>query len=133
MKKEKTLDEAKDEVSKQLLAAIKTGQHFVLLCSNGVPLLEKYYDKDKLPPEVLDVAALKKAIAADKVDDTCLGPLVKRGEADHPHANWGFIHRVHPSMRVVAVTKFAPDEYEEFLMGTLPMSQMQAIKLTTER
>jgi len=134
VKKEKTIEQAKDEVAKQLLAAIKTGNPFVLLCSTGVPPLEKYFDAEKLPKEVLAAASVKEAQARDNVHDTLFGPMVKRFEEDNKGktAPWGTILRVHEGFRTVVVTKFLPDgedSYEGFLKDTFPLDQMQAIKV----
>jgi len=134
VKKEKTIEQAKDEVAKQLLAAIKTGNPFVMLCSTGVPPLEKYFDAEKLPKEVLAAAAVREAQARDNVHDTLFGPMVKRFEEDNKGkaAPWGTILRVHEGFRTVVVTKFLPDgedSYEGFLKDTFPLDQMQAIKV----
>ena len=42
----------------------------MLLCSNGVPPFDKYIDELFLPAETFDAVEFKKAIGAEKIDDT---------------------------------------------------------------
>ena len=126
---------AQDEVSKAVLASLKTGQQFVLLLSNGVPPLDKYWDPEKVPPEILDPAALKAAMASDDVDSTPFKAVVDRGGVDHKGASWGTILRVHDALRPVVVTKLPLEgelAYDTLLKDALPWGKMQPIKVFRE-
>ena len=104
----------------------------MLLLSNAVPPLEKYYDPEKVPAEIFDVKAVKKAMETEKAEDTVFGPVIKRGSEDFKAGHWGVILKIHEAMRVVVVTKFVPDEFEGFLKDTLPWDNMQPIKVYVE-
>jgi len=102
-----------------------------------VPPFDKYIDELFLPAEAFDAVALRTAIGTEKIEDTPFAKVVasevnERG--GKPPPPWGTILNVDSKTRTVVVTKFSPDQYEEFLIENsgLPWDKLQAIKVVAE-
>ena len=83
IKKEKSLDDVKDEFGKKVLLALKQGRGLILLCSNSAPpLTSKFADPARLPLGLLDAKALAPCLGHEGVPDlatTFLAPTLRFG------------------------------------------------------
>ena len=136
VKKEKTIDELRDEFAKKLLMGLKQGRELILLLSNSAPPLKSQFAHPELfPYELLDAAKVRAVLGTDvRLEDTFLAGLIKHKDSQpslksDPSYNLVFAH---DDFRVALVTKFEPDQYKEFLASELDFDLLQVIKVTAE-
>lgn len=141
VKKEKTLDEVRDEFAKKLLIALKQGRPLALLCSNSAPPMQSKYVCERFPEAMFNAAKVAEVVGVDnanKLDapDSIFAGVLKfmkehKDESGKPlQANASFnLTLVHDEFRVLVMTKFDPEDYKGFLEGEFPLDLMQPVKV----
>ena len=130
MKKEKSLEDAREEQRVKLCRAMKHGTYFIIAMSNGAPpWKKKFCDDESLPLALFDGAAVNSVstsaleASGGKLEETWAGKVIK--SIDECAA-------VNDKFKVVVVTKFAEEDYVEFLQAETPLEQMAHMVVTAE-
>ena len=133
VKKEKTIDEARDEMAKKLLLGLKQGRALTLLCSNSAPPLKSKFSAPRFPYEMLDATKLKPCLGDEgKLEGSFLDPVLARMKEQGLHENPSYsVVVAHQDFKVVIVTKFDPADYKGYLEDEFDMSLLQPIKVYT--
>merc|ERR1712100_511162 len=136
IKKTKTLEEAQDEMAKTTLMCLKQGRVLTLLCSSSAPPMTSKFACPHFPLALLDYAGQVKPLvdpegASVDLKDTFVQPVIDWGEAHGLKGNPSYdpIVTVHKDFRVVVVTKFAVEDYADFLASEWPLDLLQPVRV----
>ena len=125
MKKTKTVEDAREEQRVKLVRAMKQDKLFAVLMANGAPSFKsKLCSDDALPYDIFDAAAVGAAVAAVDPD---LTPWVKNIVRSIEECA-----AIGSQFGVVVQTKFAPDDYADFLQKELPLNKMMHLVIVAE-
>ena len=137
MKKTKTVEQVQAEFAKVLLMCLKQGRMLTLLCSTSAPPMTSKFAANcpHFPLDILDCEKVKPVVGDEGVIN---GSWVERvvtwsqGEGLHTNPSYGPIIQVHKDFRVVVVTKFAIEDYADFLGSEWPLEKMQPMRVFAE-
>ena len=138
MKKTKTVEEARDDFAKTTLMCLKQGRTLTLLCSSSAPPMTSKFACPHFPLALLDCAGKVKPVVAPQGDadlsSTWVQPVLDWGEAAGLNRNpsYGPVVVVNKDFRVAVVTKFAVEDYADFLASEWPLELMQPVRVFAE-
>ena len=126
VRKEKSCEEALEEMRAKLVLAMRRGYHLVLMLSNSAPRLRSRFSSSAHMPYTLleDNAEVQRVIGAEAEDWRHVGWSRDLLTEDDQ------VYVVHQDFNVLAITRFAPDVYEGYLGKELPLQSMQHIRVT---